>query len=255
MDTQFFKITVRAIIAIYVLCKLWQCMISNRGRSFHEWLFPKAECLPPQPIIPVIVEASKPIETAVQQPVTIVANSETIVGQSQTVYLEKPIAADPIPAPVPPTPIRSESLELEERREPESDPTADEVDDTLAQSKEESSLPEVLSPDEMLIPVSVWDDGSDNEFSRGMTFNDLSNVADVVMGLNMDEDNRQQAAEHLSQIRYSDLFDFFSKQLTNKKIVANLLDEYIDGDGTVIKQKVTKPLPIEVTDFDMRKYV
>lgn len=212
MDAQFFKITVRAIVAIYVLCKLWQCMISNRGRSFREWLFPKPECQSQQSISPIIIESPKPIETTVQQPVTIVANSETIVGQSQTVYLEKPVPADPIPVPVPPTPIRSEPLELEQRREPEPDPTADEVEDTLTQSKEEPSPSEVLSPDEMSIPVSVWDDGSDNEFSRGMTYNDLSNVADVVMGLSMDEENRQQAAEHLSQIRYSELFDFFIKQ-------------------------------------------
>ena len=67
----------------------------------------------------------------------------------------------------------------------------------------------------------------------------LLNVGDVLLNLDgggSDENKSRRAAMTLRAIRETDMFELFSSQVENKRLIEELMERYIDEEGN-IKQK------------------
>lgn len=164
-----------------------------------------------------------------------------VVGRTQSIYLEDPSI-------VPIMPVRSEELERTDTPYEEPEISADEVEDTLSGSGE------TILPDD----GELYDDAAiapDNEFSRGMTFDQISNAVAVITNDINDESKVSEAARTLYEIRNTDMFGFFTEHIANSEIVDNLLCKYIDSDGHALHQSKEMPKDEKLSDFDWGKYI
>ena len=76
-----------------------------------------------------------------------------------------------------------------------------------------------------------------------ITSDDLLNAGDVLLNLDgaqMNEEKKCRAAVTLHAIRETDMFELISSQVENKKLIEELIDQYIDNDGNVLPVKRKK---------------
>lgn len=94
--------------------------------------------------------------------------------------------------------------------------------------------------------------GLDPDFSTGLTYEEMANAIGV---LTVSTDNEKQiieAAKTIHSIKDTDLFEFFTNQVSNLDNVEKLMSDCLDDNG--------KPLPIrksklELDIFDINKFV
>ena len=123
------------------------------------------------------------------------AVTEDVIGKTKIVYLEDPEVARK-------TPTRSEPMEKEPIEEDE-DIDPDDVIDGFSSQKglTESEKRELMSNDGCV---------PDPDFSRALTFEELNNVADVLMSGIDDRKKIRNAVETLYNLKDTDLSKFFS---------------------------------------------
>jgi hypothetical protein len=173
-------------------------------------------------------------------------SSYSIVGKSQTVYLDEPAKVETPQSVVgePVEPVFSEDLQPVTAYEDEPDITPEDVDDSLQE--------EDLSPEDRFLPL---DTEIDNEHvSTGMTYEQISQAVEAVQGKKMSDAGRQAAARTLYDVQGSDVYDFLVMQAENEAAIERLLKENLDDSGEVTVEN-RAPKRTKTDDFDMDKYV
>lgn len=161
----------------------------------------------------------------------------SVLGRTNFVYLEAPAEAAVVPE-------RSEELPRNDFISEAHDVDADDVessfmtDATVLPPSEE----ELYDDDHATVPL-------DTEFSRGMTFNEIANVVEVLSATTEDHAKTLAAAQTIFNLKNTDLFEFFATQVSNTVAVKRLLAECLDNTG--------QPLPTRkfVEDFQWEIYV
>ena len=81
---------------------------------------------------------------------------------------------------------------------------------------------------------------------------DLLNVGDVLLNLDgagSDEDKSYRAAMTLRAIRETDMFELFSSQVENKKLIEDLMGTYVETEGNALPLKRERKESKHVTDW------
>ncbi len=138
-----------------------------------------------------------------------------VMGKSNIIYYEDPEVARK-------TPIRS--LELKEVELPVDEGIkSEDVEDNFVQRERlsEDDMQELMSSES--IP--------DPEFSEACTFEQLGNVADVLLNKTTDKDKVITVAETLYMLKDSDIYHFFSTSVSMEKQVDKLIRDNLDTSG------------------------
>lgn len=88
--------------------------------------------------------------------------------------------------------------------------------------------------------------------SPAVTPADLLNVGDVLFNLDgagSDENKSYRAAMTLRAIRETDMFELFSSQMENKKLIEELMEKYVDEEGNALPLKRERKESKHVTDW------
>lgn len=265
MDTTFFETTIKAIVAGVTLFILVRYIFFLKLEGFWDFVFPsrKKEIKPaaePEPTPKLKSEAkqdavSEPAAATVVQPPKVEptpklkpeakADGNGIVGESKTVYIDKPVSLKP-------TPHQSEELEREVP-EAEVEPSADEVDDTLDDKPYEQSAVPTLTPDEMYMESAVGE--IDNgEFPTVATFEQMANAYEVARGMEVADEKIEEAVDIFYAIRGNNFCDFIVAQSEKLFALGQMLEQHVENDGTLIKHLKDRKLSPEVVNFDISKY-
>jgi hypothetical protein len=209
-----FYLTVRIVVAVYLLYKVWNLLF--RDRLFGLW-----DKIPVKEKRPTAPKEAKPAERR---------QESTVLGRTNKILLEDPRKA--VPEPVATTDLEPTGFIGRDEPLP-----ADDV---------EAPEPPYIPSDEELEETPLPDE---NGMSSGVTFDELSNVVEVLKTGLQDEARRMEAAITLNGIRETKLMDYILCEVCRADTVENLFKECLDGDGFPLKKRN----PLE--GFDMRKYV
>lgn len=144
-----------------------------------------------------------------------------VIGKTKVVYFEDPEAARNVPA-------RSEPLPESGYIGEEEDINPDDVEDSLAPDKTDRRVLTEAEKQELMSPA---ESEPDSDFSTALTFEQLGNVAEVLMSVPGNEEKNIRAAEILFQLKDSDLFSFFVTEMSTQEEVERLLGECLDERG------------------------
>lgn len=158
-----------------------------------------------------------------------------VIGKTKIVYLEDPEVARK-------TPTRSEPLEKEPIEEDEEIRPDDVIQEDKSLTEEER--------EELMASV---DTEPDPDFDTAMTFEDISNVADVLMSENPDEQKAIRAASTIHhKMQDTVILSFLTDKLSNQEKVNRLLSECLDDAGRPLSKR--KPASKNKEVFDINKY-
>ena len=147
--------------------------------------------------------------------VTCWRDANEVMGKSNIIYFEDPEVARKTP---------TRSIELKKVELPvDKDVNPEDVEDNFVPQKRLSKkdMQELISSES--IP--------DPEFSRACTFEELENVADVLMNKTTDKEKIMDAAETLYKGQDSDIYHFYTTSISTEKQVDRLLKDNLDGTG------------------------
>lgn len=168
------------------------------------------------------------------------ANGDDVIGKTKIVYLEDPEVARK-------TPTRSEPLKKEPIEEDEEIRT-DDVEDNFRQDDKRLTDEDKR---ELMAPV---DSEPDPEFVTAMTFEDISNVAEVLMSENPDEQKAIRAASTIHhKMQETVILSFLTDKLSNREKVNQLLSECLDDTGKPLAKRKSTSKKKEA--FDIGKFV
>lgn len=243
METTVIYFSVKVLSATYILYKIWMLIFSPRVYEFwdmvhrhmriariHLWKFRKKRMAEKarkaryrarqSKADKWVAEAGNKVVKAGNEKKTEMmpeppGEDNEVIGKTKIVYLEDPEV-------VRKTPTRSEPLNKEPIEEDE-DVSPDDVEDGFTTQKglTESEKQELMSNDESI---------PDPEFSRSLTFEELNNVADVLMSGTDDREKIRNAVETLYNLQDTDLFKFFATELSTQAQVEKLLKENLSSE-------------------------
>lgn len=202
---------VRIGCMLYVLYRLW--MILFRYRMFGIWN--------------LLFNVNKPMALADEPAERTDRRMDDVLGKTHIVYLEAP--ADFTTA----VPVRSEELPPSDFIGEEEEILTDAVEDTLSNTSA-ITLPsdEELYEDAEQTPL-------DTEFSRGLTYDEISNAVGVLKTATADVDKTLAAARTIFNLKSTELFEFFTTQVSNAESVERLLAESLGGKGLPLLKRET----------------
>lgn len=207
----------------YMLYRLW--IVIFRYRLFGIW----------ERVLP---QKTPPIQKAKASSIN---SDEDVLGRTTVVYLDDPNLAATVPE-------HSEELPPSDFLGEEKDITPEEVEDTLSTEQPYVPSEEELYEDEERQPL-------DTEFSRGMTFEEITNVVNVLSTTNGNDEQMIEAARTIFDVQHTDLFQFFTTQVSNADAVEKLLTECLDNDGRPLPQRPYKTHRAEIENFSWERYV
>ena len=138
-----------------------------------------------------------------------------VMGKSNIIYYEDPEVARKTP---------TRSIELKQVELPvDEDVNPEDVEDNFVPQKRlsQEDMKELMSSES--IP--------DPEFSGACTFEELGNVADVLLNRTTDKEKIMDAAETLYKLQDSDIYHFYTTSISTEKQVDRLLRDNLDGAG------------------------
>lgn len=269
METTVIYFSVKALSATYILYKIWMLIFSPRVYEFWDmihrymriarirlWKFRKKRMAEKarkaryrarqskadkwvSEARNKVVEAGNEKKTGMMMPEPQDEDNE-VIGKTKIVYLEDPEVARK-------TPTRSEPLNKEPIEEDE-DVSPDDVEDGFTTQKglTESEKQELMSNNESI---------PDPDFSRSLTFEELNNVADVLMSGTDDRGKIQSAVETLYHLQDTDLFKFFATELSTQAQVEKLLKENLSSDESFLATAGGMKNSAKQKDIDWNKYM
>ena len=185
-----------------------------------------------KPVVKTDMPQNKSAATASSIPP---AADDDVIGKTKIVYLENPEVARK-------TPTRSEPLEKEPIEEDEEIRPDDVIQEDKSLTEEER--------EELMASV---DTEPDPDFDTAMTFEDISNVADVLMSENPDEQKAIRAASTIHhKMQDTVILSFLTDKLSNQEKVHRLLSECLDDAGRPLSKR--KPASPKKEVFDINKY-
>lgn len=160
---------------------------------------------------------------------------DDVIGKTKIVYLEDPNAMKAVP-------VRSEPMEkvpIEEDGDISPDDVEQENKGLTAEDREELMAPVDAEPDP--------------DFSTSLTFEEINNVAEVLVSDIPDEQKAVRAAATIHhKMRETVILSFLTDKLCNQEKVSRLLNEYLDESGKPFAKR--KPASREKEAFDINKY-
>ena len=157
-----------------------------------------------------------------------------VMGKSKIIYYEDPEVARKTP---------TRSMDLKQIELPvDEDINPEDVDDNFVPQKRlsQEDMQELMSSES--IP--------DPEFSKACTFEELGNVADVLLNKTTDKVRIMDAVETLYKLQDSDIYHFYTTSISTEKQVDRLLKDNLDGTGTRLNG-----IPSERTAIDWNKFM
>ena len=157
-----------------------------------------------------------------------------VMGKSNIIYYEDPEVARKTP---------TRSIELKQVELPvDEDVNPEDVEDNFVPQKRlsQEDMKELMSSES--IP--------DPDFSGACTFEELGNVADVLLNKTTDKEKIMDAAETLYKLQDSDIYHFYTTSISTEKQVDRLLKDNLDGAGRRLNGK-----QLERTEIDWNKFM
>lgn len=215
--------TVKVGCTLYLLYQLWEVLFRRRLFGIWERLF----------------KATPPTDRKAGHPKNSEVPDDEVLGKTHVVYLEDPVIAATIP-------VRSEDLPPSDFIGEEEEIPADAVEHTLSETSS-TALPgeEELYEDAEPAPP-------DEEFSRGLTYDEISNVVGVLKTTTADVDKTLAAARTIFDLKSTDLFEFFTTQVSNAETIEKLFEACLDGNGQPQRYNTRKA---NVSDFQWERYI
>lgn len=162
--------------------------------------------------------------------------TDDVIGKTKIVYLEDPEVARK-------TPTRSEPL----KKEPIDEDEEISPDDV---AQEDKGLTE-KEREELMAPV---DAEPDPDFDTAMTFEDINNVAEVLMSENPDEQKAIRAAATIHhKMQDTVILSFLTDKLSNEEKVHRLISECLDESGRPLAKR--KSASKRMKTFDINEFV
>ena len=247
--------TVKVACAVYVLSHLWTFIFGRRMYGIWERLFrlmrivrirlwkrrrkhigqaERNACGKARHKIP---EAGTGISREKPEPDTPSSSpaDDDVIGKTKIVYLEDPNAMKAVP-------VRSEPMEkvpIEEDGDISSDDVEQENKGLTAEDREELMAPVDAEPDP--------------DFSTALTFEEINNVAEVLVSDTPDEQKAVRAATTIHhKMQETVILSFLTDKLSNQEKVFRLLNEYLDESGRPLAKR--KPASRGKEAFDINKY-
>lgn len=158
---------------------------------------------------------------------------DDVIGKTKIVYLEDPEVAKK-------TPTRSEPMEKEPIEEDEEIGPDDVIEEEKGLTKEEK--------EELMAPV---DAEPDPDFDTAMTFEDINNVAEVLMSENPDEGKAIRAATTIHHKMHDTvILSFLTDKLSNQEKVNRLVSECLDETGRPLAKRKAASKKMEAFNID-----
>ena len=141
---------------------------------------------------------------------------------------------------------------LLEEMEEEEDISADDVESTFT-----GNPPGGLSEEEKAELMSDYVSEVDEDFSTGMTYEDMMNAVGVLTeeNRNMNDEKVIRTVKSIYDIRQTEIFDFFTTEVSNIELVESLFKECLDEYGEPLPQRKKEAPPESEEKFDWDKYV
>ncbi len=152
-----------------------------------------------------------------------------VMGKSNIIYYEDPEVARKTP---------TRSIELKQVELPvDEDVNPEDVEDNFVPQKRlsQEDMKELMSSES--IP--------DPEFSGACTFEELGNVADVLLNRTTDKEKIMDAAETLYKLQDSDIYHFYTASISTEKQVDRLLKDNLDGAGRRLNGKQSERIAVD----------
>jgi hypothetical protein len=169
-----------------------------------------------------------------------------VVGKTTIIYLEDPEVAAK-------TPIRSEKLEpsdfLWEEADISDDNVKSDISSSLVTSKELQEEQERFEDTDIIAP------GLDPDFSTGLTYEQMESAVGVLTVPTDDEQQIIHAAQIIYSIKDTDLYEFFTNQVSNQDNVEKLMSDCLNEDGSPLAERKSKQTNENLNKFDMNRYV
>ncbi len=215
--------TVKVGCTLYLLYRLWEALFRRRLFGIWERLF----------------KATPPTDRKAEHSKDSEVPDDEVLGKTHVVYLEDPEVAATIP-------VRSEDLPPSDFIGEEEEIPADAVEHTLSEASS-TTLPgeEELYEDAEPAPP-------DEEFSRGLTYDEISNAVGVLTTAAPDVDNALVAARTIFDLKNTDLFEFFTTQISNAETIEKLFETCLDEKDQPQRYNTQKA---DVSDFQWEKYI
>ncbi len=156
-----------------------------------------------------------------------------VMGKSNIIYYEDPEVARKTP---------TRSIELKQVELPvDEDVNPEDVEDNFVPQKRlsQEDMEELMSSES--IP--------DPEFSGACTFEELGNVADVLLNRTTDKEKIMDAAETLYKLQDSDIYHFYTTSISTEKQVDRLLKDNLDGAGRRLNGKQSERIAVDWNKF------
>ena len=199
-----------------VRVRLWKLRRKHLKKKKDVWRKPETQTTS-EDTVPVGKHIHK--NSAVSETASPVSDDD-VIGKTKIVYLEDPDIRKKVP-------VRSEPLEkipVEEDREI----NADDVDDTLSGGE------------------------PDPDFNTALTYEDMNNMADVLVDNSTDETKIIRAVHTIRhKLSGTQLLAFLENESGFQQKIDNLIDEYMDKVEGFTKQDAGEKADIS---FDIRKY-
>ena len=158
---------------------------------------------------------------------------DDVIGKTKIVYLEDPEVARK-------TPIRSEPMKKEPIEEDEEIRPDDVAQEDRGLTREEK--------EELMSPV---DAEPDPDFDTAMTFEDINNVAEVLMSENPDEQKAIRAATTIHhKMQDTVILSFLTDKLSNQEKVNRLVSECLDESGRPLSKRKATSRKMETFNID-----
>lgn len=216
--------TVRVGCTLYLLSRLWNALF--RQRLFGIW--------------DRLLYVQQPVVQDAEKGKLSEQLDDEVLGKTHLVYLEDPEAAATIP-------LRSEELPPSDFIGEEEDILTGAVEDTLS----DTSL--VSPPSDEELYEDAEQTPLDMEFSRGLTYDEISNAVRVLKTEAADVDKTLAAARTIFNLKNTDLFEFFTTQVSNAEAIDKLLAESLNKKGQ--PRQYRKIQDISILDFYWDQFV
>ncbi|WP_195289580.1 DUF4122 family protein [Alistipes finegoldii] len=223
MIVSWFYFAIKIGCIAYLLYRLWVVLFRYQLFGFWDMVLP---------------QKTPPIRKSKASSIDI---DEDVLGRTTVVYLDDPDLAATVPE-------HSEELPPSDFLGEEKDITPEEVEDTLSTEHPYVPSEEELYEDEERQPL-------DTEFSRGLTFEEITNVVNVLSTTNGNDEQMIEAARTIFDVQHTDLFQFFTTQVSNADAVEKLLTECLDNDGKPLLGQRSSKTHKEIMIFDWERYV
>ena len=257
MEMSAIYFSVKLVSAIYILHKLWAIIFSRMSHEFWDRPLRRARLMR----VELWRKRKKRMEKKAREksrkihvggnldftaqndknrPARMDNDTDDVIGKTNIVYLEDPDMARRIPAC---------TMELEKvgiDRDEEINP--DDVESCISSGNglTELDMQDLMSPGDAM---------PDPEFSKPLTFEELDNVAEVLMSATDDRKNIQAAAETLYWLQDTDLFGFFATEISTTAQVEKLLKEHLDSSGRLLSETEVSKQPSKRNVIDWNKYM